>query len=213
MPMPIAVKICGITTLEDARFAAAAGADMLGFIQHPDSQRHVDTRHARDIIEWICGPKCVGVFVDRSCATVNELTDKAGFNYVQLHGSESPGYCMQIARPIIKTFRVRSNTRAEELRNRMAPYKALVRYFLLDTHHSVLRGGTGRTFDWTVAAQLAAEFPIIAAGGIGPENVLAAIKAAQPAGIDCSSRLEYRPGRKDFDRVARLIEQVRSREQ
>ena len=206
--MSLSVKICGITTLEDARYAAAAGADLLGFIQYSGSPRFVEAGYAGAIIEWIFGPKSVGVFVNEGLDVVNNAADTAGFDYVQLHGNESPGYCQRMARPVIKAFTVRADADVGTLRNRMEPYLEVAEYFLLDAYHPELRGGTGQTFQWDVAAQLTAEFPIILAGGIGAHNALAAITAVNPAGIDCSSRLEHAPGRKDFDKIADLFDAV-----
>ncbi len=206
--MPLSVKICGITTLEDARYAAAAGADLLGFVQYSESRRFVEAGYAGAIIDWISGPKSVGVFVNEALDVVNNAADTAGFDYVQLHGNESPGYCRQMAHPVIKAFSVKADTNAGALRTRMEPYLEVAEYFLLDTYHPVLRGGTGQTFRWDVAAQLSSEFPIILAGGIGAHNALTAIATVNPAGIDCSSWLEYAPGRKDFGKIADLFDAV-----
>ncbi len=207
----LSIKICGITTLEDARYAAAAGADMLGFVQYAKSPRHVDADHARAIIEWIYGPKSVGVFVNEDLDTVNRIAESAGFDYVQLHGNESPGYCRRIVCPVIKAFSVRPATDVESLRARMRPYRPFAAYFLLDTFHPDLRGGTGRAFNWDIAAALTARFPIILAGGIGPDNIAQAVEAANPVGVDCSSRLESAPGHKDFELLADLFDAVSHR--
>ena len=207
--MSLSVKICGITTLEDARYAAAGGADMLGFIQYPPSPRYVEADHARALLKWIHGPQSVGVFVNESLATVNAMAEVAGFDLVQLHGNESPGYCRQVVRPVIKAFNVRPDSTPAALRAHMASYLGCVRYFLMDTYHPVLRGGTGETFSWTVAAALATDFPMLLAGGIGPRNVLDAVREVRPFGVDCSSRLESAPGQKDFDLMAEFFDALR----
>jgi len=206
--MPLKVKICGITSLADARYAAAAGADMLGFIQYAPSPRNIAAQNVRNIVEWIHGPKSVGVFVNETSEVVNHTAATVGFDYVQLHGNESPGYCAQMERPVIKAFSVKPDTQPEQLRRRMISYSAVVQHFLLDTYHSLLRGGTGQTFRWQVAAELTAEFSIILAGGLGPNNVLSAIQATDPMGIDCSSQLEYTPGQKDFDKINDLFQAI-----
>ena len=204
--MSLSVKVCGITTLEDARFVAAAGADMLGFVHNAKSPRYVTAETAKAIGEWIYGPKRVGVFVNEALDEVRRIADYAALDYVQLHGNESPGYCRQVGRPVIKAFRVRTDMDVCELRARMAKFDGLADYFLLDTHHATLHGGTGQVFDWSVASALASEFPILLAGGIGPGNAHEAVATVNPAGIDCSSLLESEPGRKDFDRVTELFE-------
>lgn len=192
------LKICGITTLEDARFCAAGGADYLGFIQHPTSPRYIAPRDARAVIEWLHGCEPVGVFVDRTPDDVNRIVAEAGFTHAQLHGAEPPAWCRAVDVPVIKAFRVRPDTDPDRLAERMEPYRNAVAYFLLDTYDPGRHGGTGAAFDWRVARALAPRFPLFLAGGIGPENVEEAVRTVQPAGIDASSRLEETPGRKDF---------------
>ena len=206
--MSIKVKICGISTLADARFLAAAGADMLGFIQYSKSPRYISTRSAKEIIEWIHGPQSVGVFVNEKAQIVNASAEAADFDFVQLHGNESPGYCAQMTRPVIKAISVKADAVPQRLRRQLSSYSSVVQYFLLDTHHPVLKGGTGVPFNWDIAAQLTRDFPILLAGGIGPENVQSAISATNPLGVDSSSRLEYKPGHKDLDKINDFFQRI-----
>ena len=206
--MPCRVKICGITTLADARFCAGIGADYLGFIQHLPSPRHITPEEAKEIKEWIYGPQTVGIFVNVDAETVNRSCEIAGFDLIQLHGDESPAYCRRMARPIIKAFPVRPSDTVRSLSRILAAYEDCVETFLLDTWHPDLPGGTGRSFDWSVAKGLASDFPIILAGGLSADNVQDAMETVSPWGIDVSSGLEDAPGRKSFDLVTKFFDLI-----
>lgn len=207
--MSLKVKICGITTLEDARFCAGAGADFLGFIQYNKSPRYVAPKEVKAILEWIYGPKSVGVFVGESTETINRIVAETGFDYAQLHGDETPEACAAVEAPVIKAIRVEPGADGEALRRRMAPFQPHVDYFLLDTHHADRWGGTGTPFDWQQARDLSGDFPILLAGGLRPGNVAAAAEAVRPAGVDVSSGVEAAPGRKDFDKVTAFFDALR----
>ena len=202
------VKICGITTLQDARYCAGAGADYLGFIQFEDSPRFVATAMARDIIEWIHGPQPVGVFVNEDADTVNRVSSEADFALVQLHGNESPAVCADIDRQVIKAFHVVHDASAEQLRMMMDPYRPHVDYFLLDTHKTNLWGGTGESFNWRLARELSQDFPLFLSGGLTPGNVKEAVETIRPAVVDVSSGLETSPGTKDLAKVDDFFETV-----
>ena len=206
--MSCKVKICGLTTLADARFCAGAGADYLGFIQHPPSPRYISPDRAKKIKEWVHGPETVGVFVNVDAETVNLSSETAGFDNVQLHGDESPAYCRRITRPVIKAFSIRPNDTVRALSRIMDAYQGCVDYFLLDTWHSELPGGTGKVFDWSIAKNLATNFPTLLAGGLNPSNVKEAVRTVSPWGIDLSSGIEEIPGTKDFDLVTKFFESI-----
>ncbi len=195
------VKICGITNLADARYASAAGSDYLGFVQYSGSRRYVAPSTAAEIIGWISGPQSVGVFVDEDPIKVNEMAEAANFDLVQLHGTESVQTCSQIGQPIIKAFSVRDSDTVESVRARMNPFGGVAAFFLLDAYDPDVRGGTGKTIDWTIVRELASEFPLFLAGGLTPANVVEAAKSTQPMGVDISSGLEFEPGVKDFTRI------------
>ena len=205
-PSPCKVKICGITNLADARYASGAGADFLGFIQHEESPRFVEPKLAKDIIVWLYGAKTVGVFVNKRSDEVNRISDMAGFDYVKLHGDESPEYCEWIDRPIIKVLRVQPGWTADHIQEAAAPYLELAEYFLLDTHSPSEYGGTGDAFDWTILEYLDLGLPFFLAGGLNPENVESAIQLASPYAIDVSSGIESAPGQKDFDKIDAFME-------
>lgn len=204
--MDFKIKICGLTRLEDARYCAGAGADYLGFIQLPESPRYLPPAEARALIDWLYGPQPVGVFVNETAEAVNRAADEAGFALVQLHGNEPPEVCAAVARPVIKAIRVVHDASAEQLRALMEPYAEHVAFFLLDTHHTSLWGGTGESFNWRLARDLAEAFPLFLAGGIGAHNVEEAVHTMQPYGVDLSSSVEEAPGIKDLDKLAAFFE-------
>lgn len=197
--MPIQLKICGLTSLADARFCAGAGVDYLGFVFHRESARFIEPARVREIADWLHGPELVGVFVDEAPDNVNRVAEEAGLTVVQLHGDEPPDTCDLIERPIIKAIRVADDDTAASVRSRMEPYRSVARYFLLDTFRPDVAGGTGRAFNWSIAAELAAEFPLFLSGGLTSTNIEEAAKVVRPTGVDLSSGVESAPGVKDFD--------------
>ncbi len=202
------IKICGLTNLPDARFCAGAGADYLGFIQHPPSPRYIAPQKVKEINDWLYGPQTVGVFVNVDAATVNQSCEIAGFNIIQLHGDESPAYCRRMALPVIKAVSVRPNDTVRKLSKLLSAYQDSVVAFLLDTWHPELSGGTGMCFDWSIAADLAKNYPIILAGGLNSDNVKEVVQAVSPWGIDLSSGLEDSPGNKNFDLVTNFFQSI-----
>jgi phosphoribosylanthranilate isomerase len=192
------VKICGITNLEDALLATSLGANALGFIFYPKSPRAVTPDAARQIIAQL--PPLVlsvGVFVNEDAALVLEVAEMVRLDWLQLHGEEPPEYCRHLNRNVLKAIRVRDR----ESLAQMQPYQGLVRAFLLDTYTSGQHGGTGQSFDWTLAREAQAYGPVVLAGGLRPDNVAAAIKAASPAAVDVASGVEATPGRKDPEKL------------
>ena len=200
------VKICGITRLDDARFCAAAGADFLGFIQHPGSPRYVEPAVAREILAWVSGPVPVGVFVDESAEMVNARCAEVGFQMAQLHGHESPETCAAITVPVIKAIPVTHDASAEQVRAMAEPYLGVVDFLLLDTSTTSLFGGTGESFNWRVARALASEADVFLAGGISAGNVAQAVATMRPYAVDLSSSVEAAPGVKDLDKLAAFFD-------
>ena len=203
------VKLCGITRLEDARYAAAVGADFLGFIQYPESPRYIAPAKAKEIIEWVVGPEPVGVFVNESPEVVNARCAEVGFRMAQLHGHESPEDCAAVEVPVIKAFRVQHDASSEQLRYLIEPYRDVVDFILLDTHKTSLWGGTGESFNWRLARELASEYDLVLAGGIDASNVAEAIATMRPYAVDLSSSVEESPGVKDFDKLADFFDAYR----
>jgi len=197
------VKICGITRIEDARVAIAAGASALGFVFWPKSPRFIEPNAARDIVVTL--PPSVtpiGVFVDQPADEVNAIVGRVGLGAVQLHGSENDAYVEMMTRPVVKAVAIHADSASS-----VDGWSPEVR-LLLDVHDPVKKGGTGRTIDWTTAAAIASRRPIILAGGLTPSNVSAAIAHVRPYGIDVSSGVETQPGIKDHERIKALFEAV-----
>jgi len=194
------VKICGITNLEDALIAADLGADALGFIFAKGSPRKITTDKAMNIIDKL--PPfivSVGVFVDSPIEEILSIIEQTGIQCVQLHGNESPSEYSKINIPVIKAFRVDDNFRTDTLLR--FPATA----YLLDTFVKGRAGGTGKTFDWNIAAAAKAYGKIILAGGLTPENICDAIKKVEPYGVDISSGIESAPGKKDKLKLQQLF--------
>lgn len=211
--MSIKLKVCGITELEDARYLAGAGADYLGFIQHDESPRYAPPALADDIIQWVHGPKPVGVFVNTPAEDVNAAADNAGFELVQLHGQEPPELVEAVERPVIKAIHVRHDASSGQLRNLFERYEDVADYFLLDTHDSSVWGGTGESFNWRLARELSGDYPLFLAGGIDADNVERAVDTMQPFAIDVSSSLESAAGQKSFEKIDAFLDAFQAAQQ
>jgi phosphoribosylanthranilate isomerase len=195
------VKICGITRLADAEAAIAAGASAIGFVFWPDSPRAIDPYRARDIVRHVPPfVTTVGVFVNQPAAQVNAIASLVGLGAVQLHGDEDLQFANGVKRPVLKTVGLTSHRPMSWPRHVM---------LLVDAHDPVRRGGTGRAADWTLAASIARERPIVLAGGLTADNVAEAVGRVRPFGIDVSSGVESAPGLKDHDRLAALFSRLR----
>jgi len=196
----VRVKICGITNPEDALIAVEAGADALGFVFFRGSPRYISPDSAAAIIRLLPPfVQTVGLFVNEEAATVNEIADQCGLDLVQLHGKESPDYCADIHRRIIKAFRVKDLSSLDDMSN----YH--VAACLLDAWSPAAHGGTGTTFNWEIAARAAASHRIILAGGLTPDNVAGAVATVRPYAVDVSSGVESAPGVKNGGLVRAFI--------
>lgn len=200
------IKICGITNLNDAHAAVAAGADALGFNFYKPSPRYIAPESAREIINTLPDSLLtVGVFVNEgSPEAVRSIANQAGVKAVQLHGDESPDYCRALD-SVIKTFAVSGDFDLEQLQ----AYE--VDAIMLDTKDNRLRGGTGRVFDWSIAQQVSQLNPkLYLAGGLSPENIREAVEMVQPYAVDACSSLEDKPGIKNHERMRVFVDAVRS---
>lgn len=196
------IKICGISDADAAFVAAEAGANAIGLIFAP-SRRRVSVEQAREITSSL--PPFiarVGVFVDEDQGVVREVVTRAGLDTVQLHGSETPDYCSVMTVPVVKAIRVRD---AESL---SALHRYRVAAFLLDTYDPETLGGTGRPFDWNLAADIPGAHRVILSGGLNPANVVEALERVRPFGVDVSSGVET-DGRKDYSKIREFIRRVR----
>jgi phosphoribosylanthranilate isomerase len=201
------IKICGLTRVEDAVFAAESGADFLGMIFVRESPRCLDVERATEISGAVRGKaKLVGVFRDAPTENVREIAERVGLDFVQLHGDESDDDIVAIGVPAIKALNfldVAQSSSAERAEDRRATFPH-AEWMLFDSG-----GGSGRTFDWSLIKNYDRTKPFLLAGGITPDNVAAAISFVRPDAIDVASGVESSPGVKDHWKIARLIERVR----
>jgi len=200
----VRVKVCGITSLDDALVAAAAGADALGFNFWPESPRYLEPARAAEIIALLppfITP--VGVFVNEPPRLVERVAQAAGVRVVQLHGDELPQDVDMLAAAgltVLKAFRVGRQFRAQELKQ-----YARAGAFLLDASAKGKRGGTGKSFDWKKARPASRYGRVLLAGGLTVENVAEAIQQVQPFGVDVCTGVESKPGVKDHSRLREFI--------
>lgn len=195
-------KICGITNAADARLAVEAGAGYLGFNFFEKSPRYIRPAAARSIARGLPkSVKRVGVFVNEAEENVVAIAKQVGLNFVQLHGEETPAFVGRVNRRVrvIKALRVRPGFQVEELKKY---HEASA--ILLDGFDPGRRGGTGKTFDWSVAKRAAKHHRVFLAGGLTAENIGEAIRQVRPFAVDVCSGVESRPGKKSAARMRAL---------
>jgi phosphoribosylanthranilate isomerase len=196
------VKVCGIRRIQDAVLATDLGASAVGLVFWPQSPRFIDPYRARAIAAALPpGVTPVGVFVDQPAEFVMGVARLIPLGAVQLHGSESLASFARLAQRLIKAVPVTEDFDAADI-DELPPYVTV----LLDAHDPVLRGGTGRTIDWSVAAAVAARRRTILSGGLTPANVGEAVDRVRPYMIDVSSGVESSPGVKDPVKLRRFFE-------
>lgn len=201
----IEVKICGLTTPYDALRCIEAGADAIGLNFWPGSPRCVDIPTARSIVE-VAGDhaQMVGVFVDFSLDRVQEILHQTRIDWAQLHGDEPPEFLTELLPTAYKAIRVKSGSAIALARSYPGEH------ILLDASVPGMPGGTGRTFDWTIAAEVAEERKVTLAGGLTPDNVAEAVRAVRPFRVDVASGVESALGRKDAELVRRFVEAAKA---
>jgi len=218
------VKICGLREPAHALAAAEAGADFIGLV-FAESRRRVSVEQARAIaralgepllaasgggaahVETLLRrkrPLVVGVFADADAEAINRTADAVGLDLVQLSGDEPPDICDKLSRPVLKAVKVKGSTSAEDIIAGLRPGAVP----LLDTHAEGALGGTGQTFDWSVAAEVARRFPIVLAGGLTPQNVGEAVRRVRPWAVDASSGVET-DGVKDVGKIRAFVAAVK----
>lgn len=206
--MPVRVKVCGITRIEDALNAAQLGADAIGFVFWAKSARFISPQEASKIIMAL-PPflSAVGVYVDPDPEWVKETCSVAGLSLLQFHGDESAEFCGQFSLPYIKAVRLRTGVDLLQYATRYSNARAL----LLDTYVEGKPGGTGTTFDWSLIPQNL-QLPLILSGGLHADNVSLAIRETSPWAVDVSSGVEVDKGIKDRDKIAAFMTGVRNGE-
>ena len=199
--MDITVKICGITSVEDARAVEQAGADAIGLMFFEGSPRHISLGQAKAIVDSLSNNVVrVGVFVNSDESFVRRAIQNCTLNVLQFHGEETPEYCAQFDVMTMKAIRVRDEASLKEMEQ--FPTDG----FLLDAFSKDALGGTGETFNWDLAKRATESGrPIFLAGGLTSENVAEAVRAVGPFAVDVSSGVESEPGKKDADKVRAFV--------
>ena len=199
------VKVCGLTSVDDALMCVEAGVDAIGLNFWSGSVRSVPEAVARDIADATRGKVLiVGVFVDASADELARIRDQVGLDCVQLHGDEPPELVSRFLPHAYKALRVRDGSVVETARSYPGEH------LLLDAYVPGLPGGTGATFDWSVARAVARERKVTLAGGITPENVAEAVREVSPYCVDTASGVEMSPGHKDARLVRELVRRAKS---
>lgn len=207
----VRVKICGITSVEQGRMAARAGADAIGLVFYGKSPRYVSAEVAAEIVQAV-GPfvTTVGLFVNAGNDIVNDTLRQTGIQLLQFHGDETAVYCEQFERPYIKAIRMAPDI---DVTAAMTTHPKASAY-LFDAWRVDAYGGTGESFDWTrlAAVSESGDSPgsVVLAGGLSADNVAAAVRVSRPYAVDVSSGVESAPGVKDSDLVKKFIDQARS---
>lgn len=208
MPDRIEIKFCGQTRPADAALGAAAGADAIGLVFHPASPRHVTPEQAREIIRALPPDfPAVAVFVDLPPDTAARTADKAGLRILQLHGAESRETIEILMARGFRVVKVLKCTGAALTGAALALPDGCG--ILVECGKGPLPGGNAAAWDWATAGPLSALRPFALAGGLRPDNVADAIRAAHPSAVDLSSGIEEAPGRKNLEKMRELVNNVR----
>jgi indole-3-glycerol phosphate synthase/phosphoribosylanthranilate isomerase len=210
----VQVKICGLRTHEHLNTAIEAGADLIGLMFYEPSHRYIQPAQVKMLLENTrfsippgegqTAPDLVGVFVNEKADFINDVAERVGLHFVQLHGKEQPEFCKLIKRPVIKALHTETTIEDNEM---VTKYREVTWRILLDTL-STTWGGTGITHNWDSARKVAQASPIFLAGGLTPENVAEAISQVRPWGVDVSSGVETNKN-KDVEKICAFVENVR----
>ena len=199
--MTVRVKICGITSVEQAQMVQSAGADALGLNLYEKSPRYVDVEKAAEIRAAINSPaQAVALLVNASESLVAQVIDQVKPDLLQFHGDESPEFCHQFNYPFIRAVRMRPGL---DIDAEVAAYQAQGG-FLFDAWSDDLYGGTGHSFDWSRLPN-SRNYPLILAGGLTPDNVAEAVALIRPNMVDVSGGVESAPGVKDQAKVEAFV--------
>ena len=201
------VKICGITSREDASMVIDAGVDAIGLVFYEKSPRFITVPQASEIGRVVPAfVSCVALFKDADEAFVRSVLQQVDIDLIQFHGSEAAGFCEQFDRPYIKALGMKgAQNNVDYLLDSAQRYQS-AKALLLDAHLPGQAGGTGETFEWSSVAEIGKS--VVLAGGLTPENIRQAIQVVQPYAVDVSSGVERAPGIKDKEKVARFMGRV-----
>jgi len=209
------IKICGITSSDDAQLAATAGADAIGLNFYPPSPRSLTIEQAGEICRQVSGSlQRVGIFVNHGEAEIRQHVETLMLDAVQLHGEEPAGLIRALHPiPVIRAFRCRDQglSQVREALESFRQSESLPAAVLVDAHLPGQYGGTGQVLDWQQLDPVDGRVdgcPLVLSGGLNAENVGSAIRQARPWAVDTASGVESGPGRKDPDLLARFVEQA-----
>ena len=202
------VKICGITSREDAKLACDSGADAVGLVFYPPSPRCVSIKQAVEVVNTLPPfTTSVALFVNAQRQEIERILDQVDIDLIQFHGDEPEEFCSSFKRPYIKAVRMKQGLDLYTVQNNYASARGL----LLDTYKKGIPGGTGEAFNWqNVPHDLT--LPVILAGGLVPENIVQAIKQVKPYAVDVSGGVEASKGKKDREKIIRFMENVKRAE-
>ena len=210
------IKVCGITSIEEALALSKAGVNYVGFIFYPASKRYVLNTLTLEQIKSIQMPGVlkVGVFVNEPMDEVISTADAAGLDMVQLHGDETPNYCKEMANhyPVIKAFRI---SQTDDVAYKISEFMEEVDFLLFDTASGVY-GGSGISFDWTKLANATGQKPYFLSGGIGPDDVSKITSFVQSdavgncVAVDVNSKFETAPGQKNIQLLQSFIPTIKA---
>lgn len=198
------IKVCGMRDADNIKTVAALNPDYLGFIFYDKSPRFVSNLPVEALSDIPSTINKVGVFVNESVENISKLVEEYNFDFIQLHGDESPDFCKALRNEaiVIKAFGVHSEFDFKQLDK----YKNKVDLFLFDTK-TASHGGSGQTFDWQILDKYDLEVPFFVSGGLGPDNVEDALKIDHPKfyGVDLNSKFEVAPALKDIDKLEKAF--------
>jgi phosphoribosylanthranilate isomerase len=198
------IKICGVTSVEDAEHVVAAGADAIGLNFVPSSKRRVSMQQARALIDAIAGRvEVVAVVADPSNAQVAELREELGIDWLQLHGDEDAARAAELLPQAFKAVPIATADDARRAASFPGPR------LLVDAKVPGSTGGTGQVFDWRLVRELTQQRELILAGGLTPRNVASAVRELSPFGVDVASGVESAPGRKDPELITAFVRAAR----
>lgn len=203
----VRIKVCGVTSLQDASKVAKSGADAMGMVFYGPSPRHIDDLSLARDIALVAGPfvSVVGLFVDPAPSYISSVLSSVPLNLIQFHGGETEEFCRGYDRPYLKAIRMKPGLDVE---NEVSHYPS-ASGILLDAYVKGVPGGTGTRFEWDRIPKDLTK-PIILAGGLSPENVREAIHVANPYAVDVSGGIEQSPGVKDPAKIMSFVASVQA---
>ncbi len=202
--MTTKIKICGLQNLEDVLDAIELGADYLGFVFDPNSEYFLDPDACQNILEEVPGQiQKVGVFADADVAQVQDVGVMLGLDLVQLDGQESPEYCSELARPVIKSFYPQNSGDLEKIKAYSCDY------LLIESSAQKAYGSAGLIGNWDLVRDAGRQRPIFLSGHLDSDNVVMAIQAVRPFAVNVRAGVEREGRKKDYSKIQEFVQRVR----